>query len=336
MKPSNVIDTLFAQRLALRVGELNALGEQQATAISLAQLGIEGIIGPPEGRAIGNPGDIRIRLDVAQIWQKVSGERTATGWELKGSVGPQGAQGPQGPQGPAGPSGSMVDAVYNVASGGATGARVNAGILTVSTGTLSQSAPASTNLLTSLSRTRATAGPGADLVAGWHSELALWWRGNAPSRGGFDFRWRFALASFAVGFRAFYGFRADPSMIPGNVDPSSLVNMIGMALDAGDSQWSLIHAGASGPATVIPLGAGFNVATTDALSLQLECESNGTAVNWIARNLSTGAQQLGFIDSNLPASDVFLAPHEWTSTGTEAATQIFNELVDLVGVRPTP
>jgi len=339
MKTTSIkVDNIFARRLALRIGQLNAQGEQEIGSVSLAQLGIEGIIGPPEGRAVGNPGDIRIRLDAGEIWQKGpnTGERTKIGWELKGSVGPPGPQGVQGVQGPTGPSGSMQNAKFNLPSGGATGARVNVGITTVLTGNASQTAPASTNLLTSLSRTRSTIGPGANLVAGWRSDFALWWRGSSVGLGGFDIRWRFALASFAAGFRAFYGFREDPAEIPGTADPSSLVNMIGMALDAGDTQWSLMHKGPSGAATIIPLGAAFDVSTTAAMSLQLSADPNGTEVDWIARNISTGQVQSGTIVDNMPPSEVFLAAHEWASTGEAAGTSLFNELIDIVSVDPGP
>lgn len=81
MKPSKVIDTLFGQRLALRVGEVNALGDQEPTVSGQRQFVIEGIVGTPEGRSLGKPGDLRVRLDVPQVWQKITGDRTKEGWQ---------------------------------------------------------------------------------------------------------------------------------------------------------------------------------------------------------------------------------------------------------------
>lgn len=335
---SKILDNLFVQRVALRIGDLNEIGDQDPTAVSLSQLGIEGLIGEPEGRALGSPGDVRIRLDVPQIWQKITGERTTTGWALKGSMGPPGPQGDPGPTGPVGPPGSMQNVRFNVASGGGTGTRVSAGIITVTslTANSSQTAPTSTNLLTSLSRSRQTTAAGANLVAGWHSEFGLWWLGDEPDFGGFNIRWRFALASYAAGFKAFYGFHDSNAEIPATAEPSSLVNMIGMGVDSTTSQWAIMHADADGPATVIPLGASFDVNTTHALSLQLLSDPNSLEVDWIARNLSTGITMSGTITDNLPADDLFLNAHEWASTGSVAVTALFNELVDIVSVDPGP
>jgi hypothetical protein len=336
MFPSDIVDTLFAQRLALRIGELNEIGEQDP-AISLAQLGIEGIIGPPEGRAIGSPGDVRIRLDVGEIWQKTRGERTTEGWELRGGIGAKGdpgIQGIAGVQGPAGLPGSLADSLRNLPSGGA--ARVNAGIPTTISGTGSvgsQPIPASTNLLTSLSRTQSTTNAvGQNQITGWRSEIALFWRGNQVDLGGFITRWRFAQTAFATGFRSFVGFIPDTT-VP-TTQPSSFLNVFGIGFDSGASQWSIIHGDAVGPATVIPLGANFNVNTTHALSIQLNADPNGNEIEYIARNLSTGIVASDTIVTNLPAPDVFLSAHEWTNSGDDGTTIPRFDLVDIVYTPP--
>lgn len=78
----NVLDSKnssHVNRLVLEITDPNAIGEQTdgpTTEIVVA----EGIIGSPEGRSLGSPGDIRLRRDVPQIWQKITGQRTTTGW----------------------------------------------------------------------------------------------------------------------------------------------------------------------------------------------------------------------------------------------------------------
>ena len=53
---------------------------QQVGGRPEAQVLVQGIIGSPEGRAIGSPGDIKIRQDAPELWQKITGVRTRTGW----------------------------------------------------------------------------------------------------------------------------------------------------------------------------------------------------------------------------------------------------------------
>src|SRR5574341_136220 len=78
---------LSANTVILRVTELDENGESVGGP-TYSQLGIEGIIGSPDGRALGSLGDIRIRIDVPQIWQKTSGPpRSRTGWTLVGGGG---------------------------------------------------------------------------------------------------------------------------------------------------------------------------------------------------------------------------------------------------------
>jgi hypothetical protein len=78
-----------AVRLVLRINPLDEFGEQ-INERTTTQVAVEGIIGSPEGVALGSPGDIRIRQDVPQIWQKAQGIRTTTGWVL---IGPGGGGG---------------------------------------------------------------------------------------------------------------------------------------------------------------------------------------------------------------------------------------------------
>jgi hypothetical protein len=78
-----------AVRLVLRINPLDEFGEQ-VNEQTTTQVAVEGIIGSPEGVALGSPGDIRIRQDVPQIWQKAQGIRTTTGWVL---IGPGGGGG---------------------------------------------------------------------------------------------------------------------------------------------------------------------------------------------------------------------------------------------------
>ncbi|MBW7998487.1 MAG: hypothetical protein FVQ81_18325 [Candidatus Glassbacteria bacterium] len=79
-------DALSVQRVIFRITELDEEG-QSIGGRNNEQIIAEAIIGSPEDRALGSPGDLRFRQDIAQIWQKASGVRTVTGWQLIGGVG---------------------------------------------------------------------------------------------------------------------------------------------------------------------------------------------------------------------------------------------------------
>lgn len=76
---TDVKEASHVNRLVLEITTPNVLGEQEGGPTTDI-LAVEGIIGSPEGRALGSPGDIRFRQDVPEIWQKVTGDRTLTGW----------------------------------------------------------------------------------------------------------------------------------------------------------------------------------------------------------------------------------------------------------------
>lgn len=83
-----LLEALFGDRLVLRIHDIDPdSGEQIGGQRQRGQLAIEGIIGSPEGRSVGSPGDLRVRLDNPQLWQKITGTRTRTGWQLVGSGG---------------------------------------------------------------------------------------------------------------------------------------------------------------------------------------------------------------------------------------------------------
>jgi hypothetical protein len=235
--------------------------------------------------------------------------------------------------GPAGPSGAMANVGKNVPSNAA--ARINFGVPSTITGTGTQPVPAATDLLRSLSRTNALGVTGAGQGAGWRSDIAIWWRGNAAGLGGFDLRWRFAVPAFVATWRAFVGLWDQTTEMP-NVDPSSLTNIVGMGIDAGTSQWAIVHNDASGPATIVALGPAFAIGTTSLMSLQLTAAANGSSIAWIARNVSTAAIATGTITTNMPANNIFLAHHERVSTGVDLTTAPQFELVDIVVVTPGP
>jgi len=338
MMSSRIIDTAFVARLVLRTSPLGPNGEQ-LREVATEQVSVEGIVGSPEGRAAGNIGDVRIQIDVAAIWVKTSGPpRSTIGWTQLpdvGSTGPQGAQGPEGDQGAYGTTDAFDNLMRNVSAGALNGARAPLGIPSGVTGTPSHPTLTPTSRLTSTPRTRYSTTVGAGQAAALRSGLGLWWRGNAAGLGGFDLVWQFGLASFASGFRSFVGLRAIVGLIP-NVDPSTLVNIIGIGLNAGATQWSLMHNDAAGAAVVVPLGGAFDVSATDLLQLRLTCAANGATVDYEVTNLESGAVAAGTLAADIPAAAVFLSSHVWANTGTDATTALLLDVGDIDSEMASP
>src|SRR5574341_10438 len=398
---------LSANTVILRVTELDENGESVGGP-TYSQLGIEGIIGSPDGRALGSLGDIRIRIDVPQIWQKTSGPpRSRTGWTLVGGGGgvalcsslPQslaaGSAGSAGIDGEAsrcdhshpvpvatpitvqggtnfvGASGSLARADHqhrlelNVEQDGiAIGSRptinligatvadngpndrvditIGADVLMrrllpiaginpstigvpfANNGAVSFIAPTGgTTLLASTPRQQWDSGAAAGSSAACRTSVQQWTR-QGPS-GRIDVRYIFNVGSFVSGFRAFVGLRLTAALIPA-VDPSSLTDIVGMAYNLGQTQWSIMHNDAAGAAVQIPLGADFNVSTTELLSFRVQAEADGDFVVTID-NLTTGATTGPVtLAADIPAVASVLAGHAWVNTGNVAATSALMQI----------
>ena len=155
-------------------------------------------------------------------------------------------------------------------------------------------------------------------VAGFRAPAAQFVRGNSAN-GGFNFnmRWGTATGMANTSNRAFVGLAASVAA-PTDVQPSSLVDMIGMGWDSADTNVQIFHNDASGTATKIDLGANFPVRIVDRndmFDLQLLCLPAASSMYWKAISLGAAASASGVITTNLPTNTTFLAPRGWMSAG---------------------
>ena len=196
------------------------------------------------------------------------------------------------------------------------------GLALAATGTATAAGISTTNVHTSLRRidylvTTAS----ATAVAGFRSASAQFFRGQSKGLGGFHFvcRWGPATGVSTPTKRAWVGLRS-ATAAPTDVQPSSLVNAIGMGWDSGDSNIQIMHNGASGTATKIDLGASFPIPTTDRTNVYevaLFCPPNGSYVDWEVNDLNptNPVSVTGRITTNLPAATTLLAPVGYCSAG---------------------
>jgi hypothetical protein len=144
------------------------------------------------------------------------------------------------------------------------------------------------------------------------------WRGNGSGLGGFTLIARFGIsdALAVANARMFVGLRA-ATVVIGNVQPNTLLNIIGVGCLAGETNLSIYHNDGSGTATAINLGANFptNTLSTDAYELALFCAPNGSEVSYAVRRLNTAFEASGTITTDIPANTQLLAPQLWRNNG---------------------
>lgn len=145
--------------------------------------------------------------------------------------------------------------------------------------------------------------------------------GDAAGAGGFTLVATFGIADAApvANARMFVGF-TPATIATTNVNPSTLVNIIGVGADAGEATLSIMHNDGAGTATKVGLGANFPADTqrTDVYELVLYAPPQATEVGYRVTRLNTGDSLSGTLSSNLPAGSTLLSPHVWRNNGATA------------------
>jgi hypothetical protein len=186
---------------------------------------------------------------------------------------------------------------------------------------------ASTNLFSSIRRAGAVSSAGAGTSNSIRGNALRYWLGNAAGLGGFLFHKRLGPSSAATvaDSRCFFGLYGTTAVI-GNVDPSSLTDIIGFGSDHGEANLSVMHNDVAGTATKVPLGANFPAQTlsVDMYDMFLFAQPNATEVGWNIVNLDTGNVASGTITTDLPSNTTFLAYQLWVNNGATALAAAFD------------
>jgi len=202
-------------------------------------------------------------------------------------------------------------------------------------GTATARTLATTNFFTSLPRVAMVGTANlSGSIGGWRTTSTQWWRGNTVNTGGFFYSHTFGIsnASAQANGRAFVGLISSTSQ-PSNVEPTTLVNCIGMARLNANTTWGIYgsDASAAGTAGYIDLGSNFpaNTINTDVYRLTLFAPPGASFINYRVERLNivdasgavTYVASGTITDTNLlPANSVFLAAQSWVSTGSLTGT----------------
>lgn len=140
---------------------------------------------------------------------------------------------------------------------------------------------------------------------------------------GFIFTLKFGNedASTVANARFFAGLYSSLSAI-GNVNPSTLQNVLGIGADSGDTHLQLIHNDATGTATKIDLGVNFpaNNLAEDVYLLQILNVRNSSDVFVRVTRVNTDTVYETTLTTDLPVSTSggYVTPHLWRNNGTTA------------------
>jgi hypothetical protein len=117
----------------------------------------------------------------------------------------------------------------------------------------------------------------------------------------FDCVWGHADAATVAEARSFCGVRQVGDV--GNVNPSTLINIIGVGNDTGDANLQLMVNDGTGTATKTDLGADFpaNTLAADMYRLQIFASPGASSVNWVLTRLNTGNITSGTVSADIPA-----------------------------------
>lgn len=188
------------------------------------------------------------------------------------------------------------------------------------TGTATAASIATTNRHTMFPRLEALVTVAATTaVAGFRGTTNLVTLGGASADlGGFRLTiiWGPATGVATSTNRAFVGLSTSTSA-PTDVEPSTLVNMIGMGWDAADANIQLMQNDGSGTATKTSTGIAVPaVDRTSVYKLELFSPKGTTqSCQWRVTDMVNGTVADGSVNTNLPGTTTLLSPRGWMSAG---------------------
>lgn len=213
--------------------------------------------------------------------------------------------------------------VWATAASQTTGFTSNGTTISV-TGTATSVTPATTSAYTLMNKIEAlvtTAAVGT--VAGFRGTSQLWCRGGSgvpTEHGGFHMVMRFGLSTGIVSTSAWYAGTRSSTSAPTAVNPSTLLDSLGVGCDSGDTQIQFIFNDASGVGTKVSTGLNRPTVAT-AYELTLWAPRGGSSVQITLRDLSTMLQYTydTGVSTNIPASNTLLAPHVYHTSMTTSS-----------------
>jgi len=145
--------------------------------------------------------------------------------------------------------------------------------------------------------------------------------GSTADTGGFYYVARLGMAQGNASHRLFAGMYGSAAAI-GNVNPSTLTNIIGFGKDSADVNYQLMY----GKNTVTKVDTGISASTSnvDFVEIILFVESNTSTIGYSIQVLSAGGSVVsgtvtGTLGTTLPAATTLLSPQVWVNNGVNGS-----------------
>lgn len=195
------------------------------------------------------------------------------------------------------------------------------GLTPTTAATLSHPTLATTNLATSLTRTRFQTSTTAGNASGVRDGVATHWLGNGAGKGGFFAHFYFCSGSIAIATQQrMVGLSSSVSALAGEPS-SSMADFIGMCKDGADTNWFISRRTGTGAATKVDLGVA--VATDQVFHMTLHAEANGSAIFVKINRYNNDGTETNLLDTSyntsIPTSTTFLARHLQTRNNAAAS-----------------
>ena len=196
----------------------------------------------------------------------------------------------------------------------------NIGLTLTANGTATLTNVATTNLHNSMRRLNyLTTTASTSATCGFRHSAAMWFRGTpGTGLGGFHFTCRFGPATGAAANatrRAFCGFSSS-TVLPTDVDPTTISNIIGVGAGQADTDYFIMHRTNTGAAVKVNTGISKSAAdATEVYELSMFAAPSSDSVSFEFINLTTGQTFLHTATTSLPAPTTLLAPSCYYSVG---------------------
>lgn len=210
--------------------------------------------------------------------------------------------------------------LWTAQGNGTTVSTINFGVSNTGTATLRNVAV--TNFSTSLRRLAFVSAATAGVSCGTRHNLLQFYRGDVAGRGGFFYVARFVIDTVLANMRWFVGLYGSAAVI-GNVNPSSLTNIIGFGIDSGQTTVRFFNNDGAGTATATDMGASFPATTAAVVyEIRIFCAPNGSTVYYSIERLDSAALVEGSVTTDIPANTQLLSPQIWMNNGAAGAAAV--------------
>lgn len=136
---------------------------------------------------------------------------------------------------------------------------------------------------------------------------------------GFRYVAKFGIAAVQADMRWFVGMLGVGTVI-GNVNPSTLTNMFGFAIDSAQTTVRWMCNDGSGGASSVDLGGSFPATTANVVYLaDIWCAPGASEISYSLERLDVAASVSGSVSTDIPATTTLMASQIWMNNGTTAA-----------------